>query len=348
MDKPLVSVIIPIYQVESFLPRCLDSVINQTYDNIEVICIDDGSSDRSGIICDEYAAKDSRIRVIHKKNEGVALARYDGVRCMNGEYATFVDPDDYISLNAIEIMVGEAVKCGVEIVAAQHYDNKDEVIIPFNNSALAGYYDREAIERMLKTNFLFDHTYGNDAICLTLWAKLFKKTCLEERLKEGVGYKISEDTICLFAIMKNIQSLYVIDDYIYYYVSHPLQITKCSKNLWWKYHVEAWKKIHSLDVDGFLHTQLPTKMLYDFYRGAVSSLVHEKSMTIFRKFAVDARNDNFVKRQLWDNQNVVAFEMSNRVLLYLMRWRCYIAIWLIGHYHILGYLKLMVNYIGRR
>ncbi len=347
MDKPLVSVIIPIYQVESFLPRCLDSILNQTYHNIEVICIDDGSPDRSGIICDEYAAKDSRIRVIHKKNEGVALARFDGIRYMKGEYATFVDPDDYISLNAIEVMAEKAVGCGVEIVAAQHYNNIGEVITPFPNSALAGYYGREAIKKMLKTNFFFDKASGHDAICLTLWAKLFKKPCLEEGLKEGVGYKISEDTICLFAIMKNIQSLFVIDDYVYYYVSHPSQVTNCSKNMWWKYHVEAWKKIHSLDVDGFLHTQIPTKMLYDFYR-AVSSLVHEKSMKQFCEFAVDARNDIFVKQQLWDNQDVVALGLASKTILYLMRWRCYWAIWLIGHYHILGYLKLMVKYIGRK
>ncbi len=347
MDKPLVSIIIPIYRVEAFLPRCLDSVLNQTYGNMEVICIDDGSPDRCGIICDEYAAKDSRLKVIHKKNEGVALARYDGVRYMKGEYAVFIDPDDYISQNAIRILVEKAVESGVELVAAQHYDKKGEMIKPFLNSALAGYYDRKAIEKMLKTNFFFDKTFGNDAICLTLWAKLFKKTCLERSLKEGIGYNISEDTICLFAIMKSIQSLYVVDDYVYYYVSHPSQVTKCSKNIWWRYHVEAWKKINSLDVDGYLNSQLPTKMLHDF-RVVVFSLVHENSLRQFREFADDVRNDTFIKQQLWDNHDVVAFGMKSKALLYLMRWRCFLTIWFIGHYHLFGYLILIVRFIGRR
>lgn len=140
MREPIVSIIVPVYKVEKFLRKCLDSIIYQTYQNLDIVLVDDGSPDKCGIICDEYAAKDSRIQVIHKQNEGVALARYDGVRLMKGEYATFIDPDDYISLNAIEVMVEMAVKSGAEIVAAQHYNNKGEVITPFPNSALAGYY----------------------------------------------------------------------------------------------------------------------------------------------------------------------------------------------------------------
>ena len=97
MQNPLVSVIIPVYDVEPYLRRCLDSVVNQTYKNLEIILVDDGSTDSSPEICDEYAGADSRIIVIHKENGGQAEARNKGIEAATGEYITFVDADDYIS-----------------------------------------------------------------------------------------------------------------------------------------------------------------------------------------------------------------------------------------------------------
>lgn len=334
MENPLVSVIIPVYRVESFLPKCLDSVINQTYKNIEVICIDDGSDDRSGVICDEYAKKDSRIKVIHKNNEGVGAARYEGVKIMDGTYATFVDPDDYISPNAIGLLVDKAIEYDVELVVAQHYNKKGESITPFHSSASSGFYDRIAIEKMLKTNFFVDHIPGKDAICLTLWGKLFKKEGLKEGLKEGIGYKLSQDSICLFAMMKIIQTLYVLDDYIYYYVFHPSQASKAPKNIWWKYQVLSWKKVSSLDEKGYLVNQIPTKLLQDF-KSAVIAMTQGNDYKQYRKLAVEARKDDFHKQQLWNNHHALAYGMTSKTLLHLMRWRCYFIIWMILHFHLI-------------
>ena len=101
---PLISVIIPIYNVETFLPSCIESVINQTYENLEIILIDDGSTDKSGKICDKYSENDSRITVIHKDNEGVAEARNTGIENMSGEYFCFVDGDDYVDNEYISEM----------------------------------------------------------------------------------------------------------------------------------------------------------------------------------------------------------------------------------------------------
>lgn len=100
-----VSIVIPIYNVEEYLPRCLDSVLSQTYPNIEVILVDDGSPDRCGAMCDEYAAKDSRVVVHHIPNGGVAHARQVGVESSSGEYITFVDPDDWMTLDGVEVLL---------------------------------------------------------------------------------------------------------------------------------------------------------------------------------------------------------------------------------------------------
>ncbi|HJA50079.1 MAG TPA: glycosyltransferase, partial [Candidatus Fusicatenibacter intestinipullorum] len=98
IEKVKISVIIPVYNVEKYLKRCLDSVINQTYKNLEIILIDDGSTDNSGKICDEYAQKDERIIVIHKENGGVSSARNKGLDICIGDYISFIDSDDWINL----------------------------------------------------------------------------------------------------------------------------------------------------------------------------------------------------------------------------------------------------------
>ena len=102
MMNKLVSIIIPVYNVEKYLAECIESVLKQTYQNIEILLIDDGSPDNSGKICDEYEEKDSRVRVIHKENGGVSSARNVGLEQANGEYITFIDSDDFVSESYIE------------------------------------------------------------------------------------------------------------------------------------------------------------------------------------------------------------------------------------------------------
>ena len=112
----MLTLIIPIYNIEQYLSQCLDSIINQTYKNIQIILVDDGSTDSSGRICDEYADKDSRIIVIHKENGGLVSARKAGLREATGEYVVYVDGDDWIELNAIEHMVGTIERTKEDIV----------------------------------------------------------------------------------------------------------------------------------------------------------------------------------------------------------------------------------------
>ena len=109
-----ISIIIPVYQVEAYLPKCLNSVIRQTYKNLEIILIDDGSKDRCGRICDEYAKRDSRIRVIHKENAGVVNARNDGIKYATGDFISFIDSDDWIAGDAYEILYQGLKKYGAD------------------------------------------------------------------------------------------------------------------------------------------------------------------------------------------------------------------------------------------
>lgn len=121
-NQPLISVIVPVYKVEQFLPRCVDSLVAQTYQNLEIILIDDGSPDRCGEICDEYAKTDSRIKVIHKPNGGLSSARNAGIDVANGQYLAFVDSDDWVDTDCYEKLLGLAQKYNVLLVCAGRYD----------------------------------------------------------------------------------------------------------------------------------------------------------------------------------------------------------------------------------
>ncbi|MBR5160328.1 MAG: glycosyltransferase family 2 protein, partial [Thermoguttaceae bacterium] len=122
---PAISVIIPVYNVEPYLRECLDSVVNQTFRDIEIICVNDGSTDGSPAILEEYAAKDSRIIIIHQQNGGLSAARNSGMNAAKGDFILFVDSDDYIKQNTLEITYNAAIESGAEMVMFCIYNDKN-------------------------------------------------------------------------------------------------------------------------------------------------------------------------------------------------------------------------------
>lgn len=118
--KPLISIIVPVYKVEPYLRKCVDSILNQTYKNLEIILVDDGSPDNCGAICDAYASKDSRVKVIHKENGGLSSARNAGLEIASGEYISFVDSDDILPYRSMEILLGAIEKEQAQIAIGDH------------------------------------------------------------------------------------------------------------------------------------------------------------------------------------------------------------------------------------
>lgn len=126
--NPLISIIVPVYNVEEYLPKCLDSIINQTYKNLEIIVVNDGSTDNSGKICDEYGERDYRIMVIHKANRGVSSSRNIGIKNASGEYILFVDSDDEIEKDYVNVMARAVTNSDCDLVISNITDifNKTE------------------------------------------------------------------------------------------------------------------------------------------------------------------------------------------------------------------------------
>lgn len=220
---PKVSVIVPIYNVEKYLNRCVDSILAQTWSDFELILIDDGSSDRSGVICDEYAQKDGRVRVIHKENGGVSSARNAGLDAAEGELVAFVDSDDYVDERYLEELTapdGDLIVCRVHKILT---DGTQEPHCPSRTGT-------EEINAVI----LFTEGFLN-----TVWGKLFKKEIIEQhhiRFQEDMTY--GEDAMFALNYADYCTDVFLIDRPLYYYVKYKANTltTTVSKNSVVSYH----------------------------------------------------------------------------------------------------------------
>ncbi len=155
-QQPLVSVVVPVYNVEPYLRRCLDSIVGQTYRNIEIILVDDGSPDACGRICEEYAANDTRIRVIHQENRGLSGARNSGMDAATGEYLMFIDSDDLIDFTMAEKMVNKAKETDADVVQCRFYFLKDDQdTLDSYSDPIPGAYDGVILDEKNLQEFFF-------------------------------------------------------------------------------------------------------------------------------------------------------------------------------------------------
>lgn len=192
-----ISVIVPIYNTEKYLEECLDSIINQSYKNLEIILVDDGSKDGSSDICDKYAEKDTRIKVIHKKNEGVAKARNDGISAASGDYLAFVDSDDILNLSMFEKLINNAEN-----------NNADISICDFS-SELSDYNNPSCLSDNIKnmdSHMALKHLYIDKDFCFsTFWGKLFPKEVFE-----GItipSFACAEDNYVLYKLYYRVKNV---------------------------------------------------------------------------------------------------------------------------------------------
>ena len=162
--NPLISVIIPCYNIEKYISNTIDSILNQTFNNFEVILVNDGSVDNTGKILDEYLKKDDRIKVIHKKNQGVAIARNTGLLESNGEYIYFLDGDDYVSTSYFEDMSKIILKNNLEIIISPYYIEKDNKKFLLISNIKEKYYNRDFILKNLFTRKICKAAIGTSLI----------------------------------------------------------------------------------------------------------------------------------------------------------------------------------------
>lgn len=256
MNNELISIIVPVYKVEKYLERCVKSIQEQTYTNLEIILVDDGSPDRCGQLCDEFAKLDERIKVYHKENGGISDARNYGIDKATGEYIGFVDSDDYIHESMYEKLY-EAIKksgtmiseCGLTRVYKNtlrpHYEGKDYFLVLDKQEYLKEFLENRKV-------------YGS------VWCKLIHRDIVK-KIKFSVGM-IYEDALYNLELIKNVDKFTLISDsYYYYYIREDSYTTKPFNNRSMDY-IDVIEKISEYTLVNFpeFKEQLLTRVAFAY------------------------------------------------------------------------------------
>lgn len=207
-EKALISVIIPVYKVEKYVEKCIQSVINQTYENLQIILVDDGSPDNCGKICDEYAKKDHRIEVIHKSNGGLSDARNKGLEIAKGEYIGFVDSDDYIEADMYEVLYNLLKQYNADVSICNFYTvSQGKISIKNAENGIKEYNRIEILKEILLDKNIQSYA----------WNKLYKKELFDE-IKYPIGKKY-EDIGTTFFLLEKCNKVVVTGKSEYYYIN---------------------------------------------------------------------------------------------------------------------------------
>lgn len=220
--RPLVSVIVPVYNAENYLARCLDSIAGQTYRNLEIILVNDGSTDRSGDICLQYAQNDPRIRLLSQENQGLSAARNAGLDHMAGEYIHFVDADDYISPYMVETLMDKLLRYDVSLAVCSYLAVEDSD----DHAALDPVPAQETdFCKKLRRNEVFD-LMGTDGIgkFISAWGKIYSKKIFET-LRYPVG-RLYEDDFLFHRIYSQVDAVCYVDLKLYAYRQSLTSITR--------------------------------------------------------------------------------------------------------------------------
>ena len=222
---PKISVIVPVYNVENYVSKCIESIINQTYSNLEIIIVDDGSTDKSGEICEYYAKRDDRIVLVHQENQGLSMARNNALDIAKGEYIGFVDSDDWIAPDMYEVLYNSAVQCGADISVCNFYcmDKAGEFVLDFYGRYI--FKDNDSIiKSVLENDDKMTHYFDYDPYGVVVWNKLYDK-----KLFDGIRYpcnKMFEDTFTTHKLMDKANKVTVSPECKYYYLWRSDGLTK--------------------------------------------------------------------------------------------------------------------------
>ena len=240
----LISVIVPVYNAEKYLDRCIQSIINQKYKKLEIILVDDGSKDNSLEISKSYAKKDNRIHVIHKENAGVSAARNTGIEAANGDYIAFVDSDDYIDENMYFNMMQKASEYNCDLVMCDCYKVRGNNKSTFTHNIRSGFYNKEQLYKEYFYKLLMLDSINYPAT-ISNWVLLIKIDIIKENnLRYPKGIKYSEDLLFGSQVMYYVNRFYYLKEKCYYYyMDNPTSATSTYYEKKWNDFLRLYNKI---------------------------------------------------------------------------------------------------------
>jgi glycosyltransferase involved in cell wall biosynthesis len=264
MNNLLVSIIVPIYNSEAFLDKCIQSIINQSYKNIEIILVNDGSIDSSGEICDTYSSIDSRVKTIHKNNGGLVSSRKTGLKASTGEYILYIDGDDWIELTLIENYVNQVLKFKADVVISSHIVNlegREDILM---NSIPPGVYDKDKLKSTVYPKMLYTGKFSQFGIFSYSWGKLYRKELLlENQLRVDESITIGEDALCLYPTLLDADKLVILEQPGYHYRQRADSLIKTLRKIEISKMQKVYDDFKNIFFDkGILDIMLPQLQYY--------------------------------------------------------------------------------------
>lgn len=223
----MISVIVPIYNVELYLRQCIESVCNQTFKDLEIILVDDGSTDSSGKICDEFAKKDKRIIVIHQENQGLVNARKAGLEAASKAYISYVDGDDWIEPNMYDELYQKITRESVDVVMCGHYNDTGDIKTEVFCNFVEKKYSEEELMNSIYPQMLIGEEFFEWKLFPSLWAKLFRREkFIAFQMNVDPRITIGEDAACTFPYFLNINGICIVNKCLYHYRQHASSMIK--------------------------------------------------------------------------------------------------------------------------
>ncbi len=221
MTNSLVSIVVPVYNVEKYISQCIESIQRQTYENLQIILVDDGSTDQSGVLCETYAEKDQRIKVIHQQNGGLVAARKRGLECAEGKYVGFVDGDDSIAPDMYQVLTNSLEASGADFVHSGYWENEKK-------RAVNGQRIIELLDKERKCKFLKDAVLGAECyVSPSIWSKLFKANLIKESYMQISNInQMGEDLINLCICVIKGRKVALVDGAYYHYRIRPESLSR--------------------------------------------------------------------------------------------------------------------------
>ena len=313
---PLVSIIIPAYNAAKFIKQCIQSIVFQTYKVIEIIIVNDGSTDETQVICETFAVNDKRIQVINKKNEGVTRARLRGFFASKGSFIMFVDADDYIHPECIEKLVNAANAYRADMVCCQYFNVIGCACVKSVQRPAEGFYNKDKIIKLLKEKFLYDKKTQIAGMNPFLCTKLIRRKFVADALRVGTGLWYEEDLVGTLQLLYSIDSMYITSDYLYYYVQHKEQVTKKFDPAMWNNAVQCWLEISKVDRNNYLSKQLPERMMLTIFD--ILKKCSRERYIVFKEYFLMIRNSDVSEKLL--NHNIAgSLNYKGMIKLFLFR-----------------------------
>lgn len=263
MNKAKVSIIVPVYNTEAYLERCVTSLVNQTYSNLEILLIDDGSKDGSLKMCEKLSQTDSRIRVFHKENEGLGITRNFGLKNLTGDYVVFADSDDYLPLDAVDIMVAKALETESDVVVCGYFYNDSVVDVPLPEKT----YDQSEIMSILLPHMMGDYGGSKDLFTYSACWRIFSKKIIVENNIEFKSEReyIWEDLVFSLDLYPKCRKVTLLNVPVYHYcfnqnsLTHVYRPDKFEKIIFLYSYIK--KKIEKLQLNSDAYIRLDTNFL---------------------------------------------------------------------------------------